>query len=443
MYYPIYALTGKVPTMVLSSFMLGFTAVCAMFWALKTLYAFSKIKANLLLWEVGMCGAILSTVVHTHVLTATHYNLPYQSMILWLSLAVGAVCSLAQATSRKKQLGYALLLGVAVVMVVMSRPLSLLFLLTLAAPIFFYKLWQMAKAQERWALPFTACAVPVAIGAVIVMVYNYLRFDTIFEFGQNYQLTGWDITANSPELSWAQFKNVLYYFFFEPLTYSKDFPFVLLSNTLYQDHGNIIYVVQRFSVFSLPLFWILFTAWFWFTQQQQDNTETEATAIAVPVVQKDAASGSSTQESSTQKSTPSQVMTPSALTQGMTVGVAADMTKAGLTLRRLKQIIFGCTIVASVLIAYLEYFNAGVSLRYTSDLTLPLAFVVLWLLMEHITYEPTRRGQILYGVVLFFAVKTIVIELLLACNDFNGELCFIMYPDALVYLRRLLDPLVF
>lgn len=409
-YYPIYLLTGQVPTMVLASFMLGFAAICAMFWALKSLYYLSQVRANLLLWEVGMCGAILVTGVHTHVITATHYNLPYQSTILWLAIAVGAACSLAQVTTRGKQLIYALLFGVAVVMVVMSRPLSLLFVLTLAAPIFFFKLWQLFKAKERWWLPFISCAVPVALGAMIVMVYNYLRFASIFEFGQSYQITGWDITANTPELSWIHLKNVLFYYFWEPLTYSKDFPFVLFSDATYNNQGNVIYEEKRFSVFSLPLFWILFTGWFWFSHQRQDKAANV---------------------------TPSPAPLSSSTSQGVT------LTDNGLTSLRLKQIILGSTVLAALLVAYLEYFNAGVAIRYTGDITLPLAFVVFWLLIDNIRYEPTRLGQILYGVVLFFAVKTIVIELLLALNDFNGGLCYVMYPDALVYLRRLLDPLVF
>ena len=408
--YAIYLLTGQVPTMVLASFMLGFAAICAMFWALKSLYYLSQVRANLLLWEVGMCGAILVTGVHTHVITATHYNLPYQSTILWLAIAVGAACSLAQVTTRGKQLIYALLFGVAVVMVVMSRPLSLLFVLTLAAPIFFFKLWQLFKAKERWWLPFISCAVPVALGAMIVMVYNYLRFASIFEFGQSYQITGWDITANTPELSWIHLKNVLFYYFWEPLTYSKDFPFVLFSDATYNNQGNVIYEEKRFSVFSLPLFWILFTGWFWFSHQRQDKAANV---------------------------TPSPAPLSSSTSQGVT------LTDNGLTSLRLKQIILGSTVLAALLVAYLEYFNAGVAIRYTGDITLPLAFVVFWLLIDNIRYEPTRLGQILYGVVLFFAVKTIVIELLLALNDFNGGLCYVMYPDALVYLRRLLDPLVF
>lgn len=55
---------------------------------------------------------------------------------------------------------------------------------------------------------------PYIIIGISLMIYNYLRFDNVFEFGQSYQLTIADQRSYNNLLSRLNFKEILYYFFY-------------------------------------------------------------------------------------------------------------------------------------------------------------------------------------------------------------------------------------
>jgi tetratricopeptide (TPR) repeat protein len=58
-----------------------------------------------------------------------------------------------------------------------------------------------------------------------LMLYNYLRFDQLLEFGQRYQLAGMHVgkaTLFSPAYAWFNFR----VYFLEPVHWLEDFPFV-------------------------------------------------------------------------------------------------------------------------------------------------------------------------------------------------------------------------
>lgn len=168
---------------------------------------------------------------------------------------------------------YLLLAGISLPMLVLSCPEALVLALTLSLPLVialikehyvlpnsisfvrqsWYQrlaLWQMTK-DALWLL------LPVLIGAALIMYYNYVRFESVFDFGVRYVLTGENVYLKSLVLGWAQLRNVLYYFFIEPLTYIKDFPFVWARLEAYDDHGTLIYHPDRIALLALPIFWSL------------------------------------------------------------------------------------------------------------------------------------------------------------------------------------------
>jgi hypothetical protein len=74
---------------------------------------------------------------------------------------------------------------------------------------------------------FAAALIPLAIIALSLMTYNYARFDSIFEFGHRYQLTGLASTTDySDQTSLSYVVPSTYSYFFRPPALSGKFPFI-------------------------------------------------------------------------------------------------------------------------------------------------------------------------------------------------------------------------
>ena len=90
--------------------------------------------------------------------------------------------------------------------------------------LFFYKNCGKMKEFIKVFLPF---CIPFVVVAVLLMLYNYARFDNPFEFGQSYQLT----TVDQHAYSGNKFKlneciTGLWFHFFSYEAISESFPFI-------------------------------------------------------------------------------------------------------------------------------------------------------------------------------------------------------------------------
>jgi tetratricopeptide (TPR) repeat protein len=105
-----------------------------------------------------------------------------------------------------------------------ARPFLLLGVPILLVPI--VAAWNQPGGAGRrvpWSL-LLAAAVPLALCGLGLMLYNDLRFDSPFEFGQRYQLAGdrQDIQHFSLRFLWFNFC----VYFLEPVRWTREFPFV-------------------------------------------------------------------------------------------------------------------------------------------------------------------------------------------------------------------------
>ena len=94
-------------------------------------------------------------------------------------------------------------------MLALSRPNLLLLAVVFGAPLFLGILFdRKLSVREKLsrALPFL---IPVILGGIGIMYYNYLRFDSVFEFGTAYQLTESDIRYNGLTISLHHFLSML------------------------------------------------------------------------------------------------------------------------------------------------------------------------------------------------------------------------------------------
>ena len=75
-----------------------------------------------------------------------------------------------------------------------------------------------------WLL--AAAVGPILLVGLGLMVYNFLRFDSPFEFGWHYQLTGTVKQTATQQFSLRFLWVNLRYYFLEPVRWSGHFPFV-------------------------------------------------------------------------------------------------------------------------------------------------------------------------------------------------------------------------
>jgi hypothetical protein len=85
------------------------------------------------------------------------------------------------------------------------------------------------KAKSGWGFirPTFALATPLLVVGILLAWYNWVRFDSIFEFGLYYQLAAFNLQANYDALfSRVYVIQNIYNYFFNPFEVTGNFPFI-------------------------------------------------------------------------------------------------------------------------------------------------------------------------------------------------------------------------
>jgi tetratricopeptide (TPR) repeat protein/uncharacterized membrane protein len=163
-------------------------------------------------------------------------------------LALGAIlCALHEPEQKCRWLAAA---SAAYGLAVGARPSLLFGAVILLVPV--AQVW--GERRRIWAL-LVAATGPLMLIGLGLMLYNYLRFDSPFEFGVRYMLTGGrqDMEQHfSLGYLWFNFR----VYFLEPVRWSGRFPFVheIAMPPLPPDHGG---VEKPFGIVTnVPLVWL-------------------------------------------------------------------------------------------------------------------------------------------------------------------------------------------
>ena len=114
--------------------------------------------------------------------------------------------------------------GLCLGLAVGSRPTCLF-----AAPLLLGPVWLAWRKNQRggeWLRLAAAAIVPLGACGVALMAHNYARFDSPFEFGQNYQLSG-AFEGQQTHFSLRYLAHNFATYFFHPFRWTGEFPFVL------------------------------------------------------------------------------------------------------------------------------------------------------------------------------------------------------------------------
>ena len=249
-YYPVYTLTGKVPTTALTC--LFFSALCVIFGFMLVFKLARTVigEANFLL--TLLCAAALPFASGLYILTAygDFYNLPKLCalaflLLLWYFTVEGY---------ERPRWHIFLICGLCVGVMLASRPNVVIAALGLA-PLYIGVLLNRDLSVKHKIADVGAFLVPIAAVMAGLMAYNAARFASPLEFGAKYQLTVSNIAANNLSLGFLPL--AVYHFFLQPAAFSPTFPYLSPQYQTIGTYTRYFYVTASFGVLALPLNWSL------------------------------------------------------------------------------------------------------------------------------------------------------------------------------------------
>ena len=414
-YLPLYLITGCAPSPTLAVTFFSVVAILGLYLGTFALARFYGIlpRANVLVWGLGQAAAVLGT----HLLLVQSMLTFYSYAPLLAAGMLGLVTYLSYTIPRlestfKKRLalgGISLL----IVLIVHTRPFMLVPALAICCPIF----WCMVKAswakqteQARAAsdygrrdmlLDALCVGVPVTIGAIITMVLNYLRFDSIWDFGQRLCIAVENLQANTFQLHLELISATLQMFITRPWVESADFPFYSILHDW--PHHAGFYLPGEFCVGLLasPVWWGLALIVVLFMTRHQP-----------------------------------QVSAGSGL-RGLTCG-----DRYGINQERLLKISLILLVVVTVVVWYVDFISTASSARYTMESGAALVAFLVLLWVKFIDYTPVAslQAKICYWAALWAFVMSIVMESFAPFGLIEQNMPYLV-PDEWVSAQDFFTPL--
>lgn len=344
-YYPVYYLTGMLPTELLAGTLLAVFAILSIFAAIDGLYKTFRPRANLVLFLTGEAAVVFGSFLYLMQASISFYYLPLISAVGWLAAFVAFSCFACLKEKGWQRLLLFALAGISLVMLVLSRPNMLFLAIAFATPLFLRILLDRTRTigeKGSCALLFLS---PVLLGGIGVMYYNQIRFESVFEFGTSFQLTESDIRYNGITLSLHHFLSMLYHYFAEPFVYTEFFPFIRFTTEKCVDFGNYLYQEYSAGLFSMPLNLGIFLSGLTLCRREKRDS--------------------------------------------------------------LKRWTCGLLLVGILGLGYLDFLLGGIHIRYVCDLSLAVSLLAFLLLLKYVHFDQTRSSQILYVIVLGLLFLTI------------------------------------
>lgn len=376
-YLPLYILTGELPLPILATGIMGICALIALYAAMMGLIKYFALTPNLLilllLEGAILMGGSLTTMLQV---SATFYYLPYLSAYIWLGFFIFALYTAFSTENNKYRNLLLIIAGVSVVLIVLSRPLIVVFAVVFSIPVIIRRFTNLNNGYKDLIVESSLIGIPIIVGALLVMYYNYSRFGSVFEFGQYLQLTVTNIQGNEVEFSLRSLMGMLRSFFIEPLENYRNFPFIGLANPVENNAGNYLYSGPHVGILQFPIVYGL--------------------ALVVLEIRK---------------------------------GVDKELL----------WLVTG-VIVATMLVSYFAYNNAGVHVRYVCDSIVSCSLISFVLVCKWIKYQKQSTSEkILMFIVGWLLLKTCILGALLSFSDENNMISY-LNPDGFILLQKLFTP---
>ena len=281
-YYPYYLINGALPADdVVSTAFAVMTALFFSMAAVKLWAMLGKKTPTWLLWVLTI-SALASTQIFLVMRGSTRFyyiatvsGMAFLSLFAWLFLCgISGTVFLEKREGREERkwirptiFAFA---GIAYGLCFLSRfNMALVAAFLILPMLWFFIVRENGKFRniKTVAVELFALALPVLIAVFAQLWMNYLRFDSLFEFGTSYQLTVSDVSKNRLRLSDLGY--AIYHYFFQPLSFTEDFPLASLFYSRLESYGHFVYVDTGMGLFAIPFMWLLFAAVFVFADKNR------------------------------------------------------------------------------------------------------------------------------------------------------------------------------
>lgn len=250
-FFPFYFISGGyVPTTNMASIFFGILAVIFMY---ETIIAFAEKfakKINFLL----LCGILASSVFVSGLAYLVNYScfyvVPPIASTCFLFLCLWTGIRACDEKGKYKQYILFAICGLSFILCFESRATKAFSALILA-PLFIKVLVNKELSVKRRIWSVVSFLTPIILGLIAIMVYNYARFDSPFEFGSSYQLTLSDIHAN--KVIWKLFIPAMIHFFLQPVTITDVFPYFDFTIINAANYGKYMCTESSVGLMYYPL----------------------------------------------------------------------------------------------------------------------------------------------------------------------------------------------
>lgn len=254
-YFPIYFITGYIPSTAFASLILGI--YCVIFISLLYNLVLNKMcgKVPVFLAVFGQITLLMTSAIFAVMTENLFYYMAILSGIGSVSAFLYFLLKAYYANETKHRILFLVLCGISIVSIVASRPTMLVYALTAVVPALFVFTNKNDTIKNK-IIYLVSIGTPVIIGAVLIMVYNYLRFDNPFEFGFNYQMTVSIAKANTITLS--MIPAAVYHYFIHPPKVTGNFPYIELKKYSLDYYTRYNYIGRNMGVLNYPLIFGIF-----------------------------------------------------------------------------------------------------------------------------------------------------------------------------------------
>ena len=265
---PIYFLSGYVPS---NLYVLQFGVLASIFTFVLAVLLLIKLfikKTNTPLVILTLISAVFGSLLftnNTYEFGGMTYRIPYAYGSAFLFLCI--YLFIKGYLDNKHRFIYFIFFGLSLVFIVLSRPLQLLYL-GLLIPLLVRMIIDNVKSKNKkqMLLDYLPMVGVVLVGAIFVMVMNKVRFGSILEFGEHYQLTVNDCRTNKMSLDGVL--PTIYHYFLEAPGANQGILSYRYQKMQFDYHP---YNVGSVGIFFMPITLFMFLIPFIFNKKDDLN----------------------------------------------------------------------------------------------------------------------------------------------------------------------------
>jgi hypothetical protein len=225
-----------------------FIAIFSLYFLYKKLVNKFVKKISLCNYYLGFYAILFGSNIFT-LLRGEKYDIVISSGIAFLLISLNLAMSIYSNLKYKNI--KLILLGLTTGLVVLSKPNLIVYYLL----ILFFTLVSMKELKKSEKIKdIIIICIPLGILAVFQMIWNYLRFDNILEFGAKYQLTDFNMIYCMSITFGKIYAGIMEYLFKTPSINPLRFPFVFINKDINLISINeICYENRLVGLIAIPI----------------------------------------------------------------------------------------------------------------------------------------------------------------------------------------------